>query len=760
MNELTKGYLDFFEPDAFVETEAGQIDQARLSPTGRWQDRHRFRNFEGLIRSEPGRPPFLDLGLSMHRFYDHVYKVEFQFSRRSNARSFVFEGGDKIGRAFFEACYGWFPEDGRLDYIEKYYRGAIQPEVVEPSLEVWHLIETAQRAECPLGFTIRDIELRSHDGWGETIFIFDPLNGPDVVDFWNARIFKPNIVPVNSHWLESSRDVISAMIQSNHRPLPSNTNGVMIGTTIMIGRSLDAKKIRERLGLVSEFSPQAVSFQDWYPSIWRRPIDVSSIDSSPATLIAKRVEAQAEPSGKDQPSIRIPQLAPDFARGIRGRGPGWVNVVKVRDYISKDRFALAMPSAAIETSAHYPPRSFQYQIPTREGQVSFHNFPHDSNLFTLTTHQQAVVAWLKSLGIDASPSDAGRVTNQLIASVGGLDQTVLLAHPEAIQKFDDMARSRSIRADGNSEEHPDRTASVTQLGAVIRKLQKKLWGSHLTLDSFVGAGVLRLGLAVACTHCTKENWFSLNDVAETVRCARCLKDYPFPQGGLPSRDAWKYRVVGPFATSGYAQGGYAVALTLRFLAREFETLPALTWMTSLNLEAGAEKLETDFFLWHGSSPLDRNGREPTLLVGECKSFGSELFKAKDIERMKALAERLPGAILVAAALKNDFSPDEVKRLRSLCKWAWRRSSSDTPPTRVIILTGYELFSIGPFIDRWIEAEGHLKSVAENHPHIYSFDELALATQEAHLGFSFEEVMAMRYRHRKSRRPRVKDALAP
>lgn len=99
------------------------------------------------------------------------------------------------------------------------------------------------------------------------------------------------------------------------------------------------------------------------------------------------------------------------------------------------------------------------------------------------------------------------------------------------------------------------------------------------------AGVLRLGTAVACSHCTKENWFTLNEFGETVRSGRCLKDYPIPRGTRPTPDTWKYRVVRPFATSGDTQGGYAVALTLGFLAHKLDSLPSLTWTTSLDLDA-------------------------------------------------------------------------------------------------------------------------------------------------------------------------------
>lgn len=757
--KITTGYLHFFEPDAFVETAPGQIDAAGLSRGQAWQDRNRFRHFDHLIAAEAGRAPYLDLGLSMHHAYEHLFLKEFQFRKRREARIFAFVDGDDVGRAFFEACYGLFPEDDRLDYVEKYYRGAFEPEMIEPTFAAWEAIERSS-AEFPLSFTTRSLTQHFEGGWDESIYIFDPLSGPDVVDFWNARLFKRDIVPVNVHWLEQSRDLILELIRQNHRPLPSNPHGVMINTTVQIGRSLDAAEVMERLSLPQGgLPPHSAAVQPWYPAIWMPPVDDRMFHPVVAPLIAEKVEVQAVPSNTDDPTIRIPQLAPDFVQFVRGSGPSWVNVVHPRMYGREGQFAEAMPSAAVVECDGYPPLSSRYQIPTREGHITFQNYKHDSDWFGLWKRQATVFAWLKSQGIDGQPSDAGRVADQLIENMGGIDRTVLLAHREAVRQFDDMARSRSVRSDGNSEEFPERTATIGQLDSMIRKIQARLWGSHVILEAYVKAGVLRLGIAARCSHCTKENWYSLDDIADVIRCERCLKTFDFPQGRKPSKDAWKYRVVGPFATPHYAQGGYAVALTLRFLAHEIGSIPELTWTTGLELKLGPETLETDFFMWHGKHAFTRNARDPALLVGECKSFGTELFKTKDAARLRRLGELFPNAFLVAATMKDSFSARETKTLRALCRWGWRRRTGQRQPSRLIILTGHELFAIGPFLQRWKDVGGRLSEMSDKTQHIFSFEELARATQQAHLGFSEEEMHTMCYpRRRKGPPPDAKNML--
>lgn len=166
-------------------------------------------------------------------------------------------------------------------------------------------------------------------------------------------------------------------------------------------------------------------------------------------------------------------------------------------------------------------------------------------------------------------------------------------------------------------------------------------------------------------------------------------------------------MVGPFATPHFAQGGYAVALTLHFLEHELGSLESFTYSTSILLKRDEQINETDFFAWHGKHVYSRASSDPALLVGECKSFGVELFKAKDIQRLKQLGEMLPGAYLVAASLKPALSKAEVAGLRTLAKWGWRRRRDDRAPSRLIVLTGTELFTSGPLYNAWLDAGGRL-----------------------------------------------------
>jgi hypothetical protein len=742
---LSAGYLNFFQPDILIETRPGQLDLLGIDAKSHVFGRRHYR-FEDLFLSEPGLDTRLAVGLSMHHVYRHLYQKEYQFQHREKRTVLKFSRGTKDGTAFFEAAYGMFPKKRELDYIPDTFGKAFAAEAASANFDTWRRIESGAAA-CPLFLTQYSIEERYSYQLGPSIFVFDPLSPEDVIDFWNFRLFVPEVVPVNVHWLAQSRDHLIEVIRNNHRPLPRNPNGIMVHTTVHLARSLDIDSAKEVLNLGGAgLPPHSVALQDWYHRIWNEWEDDTVYRPTPVVLNVKNTEAQVVPSTGETSTIRLPAISPEFAPRKGLGSPAWVNVIKLRIYGWNVKYAEALPSAKIDEYGAYVRLGFHDQYPSREGYVTFRDFAHDGSYITLPTMQQAIKAWLEDRQIAVGISDAGRVAEQLIASLGSVQGAGLVAEPEIITFFNDMARSRLVRNGGDAEEFPERTATIGQLQGLLGKLKKRPFGNVKTLDRFVEAGILRLGIAVSCVHCSKENWYSLDDVGSTIRCERCLKTFAFPQGRIPAKDYWKYRVVGPFATPHFAQGAYSVALTLAFLKREVGGLgDELTYATGLLLTHKRRQIEADFFAWHNRRGLYRNSSEPSTLLGECKSLGSEAFKVEDIDRLKELATLIPGSFLVASTLKDRMSDQEVRLLRKLAEWGWKRDDHGVRRGRLVVLTGIELFGRSRRLHNiWKDAGGHFAEIAEQHSHISNFEELAQASQQAHLGLSLQKIHEMKY----------------
>ncbi|MCF1470595.1 hypothetical protein FS763_01450 [Agrobacterium vitis] len=736
--QISRGYIRFFEPDLLVQTKAGQLASLGLSEEPNWTANQRFFNFDNLIRKDHGLAADLNVGTNISNIYQRLFKDEFQFKKRVDPAIFHFTEGASDDTSFFEAAFGYFPKSRQLSYFKSNYKHAFDAKQKPPTFETW--LDLMKGAGFPLYYTVRDTEL--HFGRSDpSIFIFDPSKPTDLIDFWNYRLFTRDVLPVNVNWLAESRELILRAIRRNHRLLPTNPNGVMIHTSIEVARSLKIEDVSRQLDLASAKLPErSVSMRGWYEPIWREPQnDEPVFRPSAVTITQKSRQVQLTPSGDKRIMLQFPVQSPNFDFVQRGEGPSFVNVVKLRQYQAEKSIADALPAATFSTRDSYPTRGLD-QFVSREGYVTFHSYSHDDAYLNLPSPKDAITSWLEAKGITAIPSDAGRVAEQVIASVGGLSGTNILRERGILEQLNSMARSRREWQDGSADEFTDRTASVQDWIRTLKPIQKKVFGNWKTLDRLVADGMLRLGLAPRCPHCTQENWYSLNDVADQLSCARCLKTYPFPQGN-PDGKLFKYRVVGPFATPGYARGGYAVALTLRFLQHGLGSMNALTFSTGLELQHAGGRSETDFFAWHGKDNLDRASRDPATVVGECKSFAAESFKAADVARLRELATLLPGSIIVAATLKDEFSGTENKALRSLAKWGW----TQLQPSPLILLTGQELFSEGPLTNAWKESGGTRAMTAERERHIFDLVTLADATQQAVLGMSSEDVASSRYK---------------
>lgn len=225
-----------------------------------------------------------DVGVTMDHVYAYLHRKEFQFKRRTQRTPLRFESGDEVGQAFFEVTYGMFPDRPDFAGVEGAYERAFAARSVPPEVETWTVMER-QEAMCPFDVTLHGTERFFQRSWDETIFIFDPLSGPDVIDFWNLRLFRRDVVPVNVHWLEGSRDLVVDLIRRKYRPLPNNAHGVMIHTTIQLGRSLDPAII-DVLRLSEAGLPDgSYTIKTWYDPIWQ--LDESDLFSRPQVIIRR-----------------------------------------------------------------------------------------------------------------------------------------------------------------------------------------------------------------------------------------------------------------------------------------------------------------------------------------------------------------------------------------------------------------------------------------------------------------------------------------
>jgi hypothetical protein len=702
--ELAKGYLNFFEPDVLVESEPGLAARAGIRDGGLNYGKSRIVSLGSFFESGQGNQPRIPFGLNIFDLYQDLYDREFKFVRRHDHRAVLFESGTSHD-AFVEAAFGGFPIEGLLSSLAQAYGEAFDPLRLTPSSENWTKV-IKEGCATPLFFTAHGIK-RDHDGYSEpTLFLVDPKSSIDLIDLWNLRQFTPHVLPVNVDWVGEGRDFIRDFITSNYRPLPGNPHGVMIRTTVQFGRSFSEAYAKEIVREILDGLPQGSwSFKLWYDRIWH----VNRVEDRIARPRRVRLSATvsdlelAVSTEQKEKSIRFQSLAPEFASSYGDGKARWVNVLRLHTYANDESIAVVLPLDLGERALMRSRLGIDGAMVSREGLLLPQHFKKHGEYLRSLSGTKVIVEWLAERGIAAKPSDAGRIADQVLNSIGGFWGAYLLAHRETLETLDNMAKSVRRYSDGKIEEYPDRAKPAKFWQSLLGRRNKQKQWSDVTLDAFVKAGVLRLGLSVDCPTCMNHNWYGLHDIDEHVVCTRCLKSFDFPQGTLHfSHTPWQYRVVGPFSVPNFAAGAYGTVLALRVFSRNLGSDAQLTYCTGLEVTLEGQPNEVDFAFWYRRDRLFDHDEEPLLAFGESKSLAMESFKDKDVLRMERLARVFPGAFLVFATLKDSLSDDERSAIGKLALWGREHLTDGRPRNPVIVLTAMEML-----------ADWHIKQVWEN-----------------------------------------------
>lgn len=739
IESLAKGYIKFFEPDVFIEATTGLSENLDITPVDLELGHKRILPLSTMFDEGSNQRIDLPVGLSVFDLYKSLYNQEYKFVARHDHRISQFKATDPHEIAFLDAACGNFPKFGMLAQLADSYNESFGPRVIKATAKNW---TKALQEGCrfPLSIGRHGIEREPGGGLGEPIlFVVDPSSPLDLIDLWNLRLFRPNVIAINARWFVASSKFLEDFIRRNHRPLPGNPHGVMIHTTMEFGRSISEDRAK---ALICEAAfgalPQGSwSLKLWYDRIWGESQDDFVWRPRRARIAAKMedIELTLVESDRER-SVRFRGLSPDFSSKYNDSASAWVNVLQFRSYGSHSELALSLPT-------DYDPDRTQHLrvggvvLPSTEGLVLLQQYKDHGEYLRLLTGREAMIDWLKQHGLSARISSAGRVTEQVLGALNGLRDVRLLAHKDTLHLLDKMAKSVRKYADGSVEEYQDRTAAADAWSSLMAKRLNDPWSGNPSIDRFVDRNILKLGLAIKCAHCASTNWYAIAELSENVVCERCRKTYRFPQGTIiHNTSPWKFRVVGPFSVPDYAGGAYATVLTLRVFADTISGMhPSIVYAPGLDLTPDeGPPIEVDFALWYSRGNFSDGEGETVTVFGETKSFGDKTFHAKDVSRMRRIAEKFPGAFLVFAAMKDALHDDERAAIADLAAWGREPLYGGRPRSPVIVLTGTELFSSWRIDDAWKHTDGLRKQFGETSQlRLDNLWTLADVTQQIYLG---------------------------
>ena len=167
------------------------------------------------------------------------------------------------------------------------------------------------------------------------------------------------------------------------------------------------------------------------------------------------------------------------------------------------------------------------------------------------------------------------------------------------------------------------------------------------LDQLIQLNALRPGVYVRCAFCGLRNWYHVDDLKQTVRCAGCGHEQV-----ITAREEWSYR-LSSLIEMGVIQGQLAVMQALAELAYHSESF---FYSPSLELFRPADEEP-----WHEIDVVALVDGE--FIIGEVKE-GERPVSKRDFDDLSTIAETLRPQKVVLFLPPANVTKDSINFLKA------------------------------------------------------------------------------------------------
>jgi hypothetical protein len=623
---IVRSLLDAAEPDFVV---AGSVDPSRYDIPA-----ERVVSLNDLL-ADPILPR---AGLSTMPLYHALYREHFRYVTRHPQR-FFYSTGNSTFPAFCAARFGEVPGGPWQTHV------AALNDLGATGVAVTKDTYGADLFRASSAFALGSQNLEVLCVHRTAYMVIDPTRFHDLVDYWNLRAFGWQVFPIPVPWAGDLTRVLANLLDTEHAPRPP-TRLDITAAHLTKAHSVHPP-VFERIAEALATSSDQVIVQRRVPRYWDRQHWREDLVERPELLALNDEVEVAEEEG----AISFATLPPSFStQHIASSTAQWANVLHVQAW-GNSEVAEVVPSG-LHSIGNTLSRGWErenYRC-TTEGIVKLDHWKGRRLFWKLPNGVDVLQHWLSSkISCEVAISTAGRMTQQMLRVLGGPERTLVACSPSMIKLFGIAASSgsRSMRFD-------------RFWGALLKELRNDRERATGLVEHWSKSGIVDLGFEIACTQCGQMNWYAMNAIDRTLKCDRCLDDFPYPVA-QPGKAAWAIRPLGAFAVDGRAQGAFSVALTLRAL-RLCGLHARTTWATGVLVTREDKSIqELDIAILRQEdgpfvSPVD-------ALFVECKTFGR--FEAKDVSRMRQFSADFPGAFLVFATLNTKLATEELRMLRRL-----------------------------------------------------------------------------------------------
>jgi hypothetical protein len=740
---VTTGYLEAFDPDALVQfaaelpTYVMDIKRPVIQPQDVWK----------RLEIDPLRAPLV--GIGVFELLDGIFREHFRYKAKYPPKMRVPRIPSQLS-LFWASVFGELPLN-----ISRH----VERDFVEPLEMTFVDFTPPQLAELmrgdhffPRRWTMHGLKESGHrhEHHKARVLYMDATRPEDVVEYWNLRAMGGHVIPMPKQLLADVPfvDWLVTFLKDHRRHWSHNPQHCD-RATIICSRSSSVDELQAYAKtLPLERPPDDPStdgfflLQKWYPRVW----DEWARDKDGAVPFDHYSETE-DSIEVNQPSVgtvRLKPLVPPFAadNSIYSEGR-CANEIDFRFYGAAENLAEVFPRAS---GLHFSAAISGVASSDADWRVGRHGLVkrvtyNYSETRSITSAERVMFAWLTDLGWKPTLSSAGLLAKRIHQILEG--QSFVLRYPSFLGLLEYMnggAVNRNLTPARKADLSQDRDMSVAEAKNRLKGMSR-----YSDLHAYTTSkGIFRLGLLVQCPSCTRRSWFALDALGESLTCPRCVN--PFSAVDNVDGGTWAYKTTGPFSVARYADGAYAVLLTLQCIAGngalDRRTTPVLSFKAKRSNE---DELEADFALFWQESLYGE--RIEGLAFGECKTYGP--FDDHDFRRMRAIAKAFPGAVLVFSTLRNTLTSDEKKKIASIARRGRKLWKADRPINPVLVLTGVEVLGDGQMPYCW---RGEMQEHYRHRPDLIN---LCDATQQIHLGLpSWRDDWNAEWQRKRDRRSRT------
>jgi len=604
----------------------------------------------------------------------------------------------------FAIWFGAYGESERSQGVKTVFAEHAEKLTIHPA----DPIPVITGALSPIDLTALEVDYRGLEA-SCGIFILDPQNPRDLLQFWNLRAtgnlvfpwpqgFEGRVEAAGDAWLQQA-------LANNRIHTWHSGSGTKLGPFVDVwlgeGQSdtpteLTSMLERHGIGAHPGMLDQPRGWMGHHPL---------------ATNLSRAFTSLVDPAERSF-SVPLPPFWPSLGR--RGRrsgilaaqlsclsganlGPRWTaNIPNVRDLST--------------LLGRYWNVGEAFQYPTHDGLALGVSAASDSVTIGLVPSFSIFERLLRDSEWKCSQSDDGRFTTQLVELLGGAGG--------------DAANQPAVRA-------VIRKAARAQHGLHIQALlqvakdNKGNWPSPLlsaspaeysarVVNYLLFRKILHPVLPVKCPNCATTSPLRPDDLATELRCPMCFEPFPlgFAFGAAAKRPEWRYRLAANVPDERLSEAlpvMAAVNVLSSFGSLSSRSAPHVL---GLQIDGSDMSCEIDVAL------ATNDGGPAAVIMGEVKSYrvpidSNDLANLRGVQ--KFLRTKNINCYVLAATLRDSLFPEEIADLRSFCEESESvLASSSLEPLLPIVLTGNDL-SVPQYTDehpgRWTRAGWGIANIA-------------------------------------------------